>query len=147
MRAPVRYRRAWMAEHAVQFGRDGSPVAADGRLDAATFRRNHVPIWAVLERFLKGRSGDVLEAGSGTGQHVVFFAAHTPGITWWPSDPNEAHLKSISAWRAHAGLKNIRAPLALDLSASAWPGALPEQLLAIFCGNVLHAAPWRAAEG
>jgi tRNA G46 methylase TrmB len=42
----------------------------------------------------------VVEAGSGTGQHVVDFARHTPEIIWWPSDLNEQHLKSIEAWRA-----------------------------------------------
>jgi SAM-dependent methyltransferase len=136
-----------MAEFAAEFVEDGSVGNAGGRLDAPAFHRNHAPIWAVLERFLKGRSGDVLEAGSGTGQHVVFFAGHTPDITWWPSDPNEAHLNSILAWRAQAGLKNIRAPLAIDLSASAWPPALPDKLLAVFCANVIHIAPWRAAEG
>ena len=62
-----------MAEHAAEFGRDGAGEP-DGRLDAAAFHRNHQPIWAVLEKFLAGKSGDVLEAGSGTGQHVVHFA-------------------------------------------------------------------------
>ena len=136
-----------MVEHAVEFGKVGGPVEADGRLDAASFHRNHAAIWAVLEKFLKGQAGDVLEAGSGTGQHVVYFAGHASDITWWPSDLNEAHLKSILAWRAHAGLQNVRAPLAIDLSASAWPPALPEKLLAIFCANVIHIAGWQVAEG
>ena len=47
-----------MAEFVVEFGKDGRPVEADGRLDAAAFHRNHQPIWAVLEKFLAGRSGD-----------------------------------------------------------------------------------------
>ena len=116
------------------------------------FHRNHQPIWAVLERFLAGRSGDVLEAGSGTGQHVVYFARQSPDITWWPSDLNEAHLKSIAAWRAHAGLPNIRPPLRIDLSDPAWcrrprTAAGPPKLLAVFCANVIHIAPWRVAEG
>jgi hypothetical protein len=51
---------------------DGRPTTPDGGLDAPAFHRNHQAIWAVLEQFLNGRSGDVLEAGSGTGQHVVF---------------------------------------------------------------------------
>ena len=141
-----------MAEHAVEFGRDGRPTEPDGRLDAAAFHRNHARIWAVLERFLAGRSGDVLEAGSGTGQHVVHFARHAPGIVWWPSDLNEAHLKSISAWRAHAGLKNIRPPLKVDLADPVWcqemnDGSGPPKLLAVFCANVIHIAPWRVAEG
>ncbi len=141
-----------MAEYVVEFGKDGRPIKPDGRLDAAAFHRNHAPIWAVLEKFLGGQSGDVLEAGSGTGQHVVHFARHTPGITWWPSDFNEAHLKSIGAWRAHAGLANIRPPLAIDLTDPAWckemiDGRGPPQLAAVFCANVIHIAPWRVAEG
>ncbi len=114
-----------MAEFVVEFGKDGGRVEADGRLDAAAFHRNHQPIWAVLEKFLAGRSGDVLEAGSGTGQHVVYFAGQTPDIIWWPSDLNDAHLKSIAAWRAFAALPNIRPPLRIDLSDPAWPGAAP----------------------
>ena len=109
-----------MAEYVVEFGKDGRPVEPDGRLDAPAFHRNHQAIRAVLEKFLAGKSGDVVEAGSGTGQHVVDFARHTPEITWWPSDLNEQHLKSIAAWRAHAGLPNIRPPLRIDLSDPAW---------------------------
>jgi hypothetical protein len=83
-----------MAEYVVEFGKDGQPIEPDGRLDAAAFHRNHQPIWAILQKSLDGKSGDVLEAGSGTGQHAVDFARRSPGITWWPSDLNEAHLKS-----------------------------------------------------
>ncbi len=141
-----------MAEFVVEFGKDGQPVEADGRLDAAAFHRNHQAIWAVLQPFLAGKTGDVVEAGSGTGQHVVHFARQTPGIIWWPSDLNEKHLASIEAWRAHSGLQNIRPPLRIDLSDSAWCTAMrddggPEELLAVFCANVIHIAPWRVAEG
>ena len=141
-----------MAEFVVEFGKDGRPVEADGRLDAAAFHRNHKPVWAVLEKLLAGQTGDVVEVGSGTGQHVVHFATHTPGITWWPSDLNENHLKSIEAWRAHAGLPNIRPPLRIDLTDPAWcpqmhDGSGPAGLLAVFCANVVHIAPWRVAEG
>jgi SAM-dependent methyltransferase len=145
-------RECGVAEFVVEFGKDGRPVEPDGRLDAAAFHRNHQAIWAVLEKFLAGKSGDVLEAGSGTGQHVVHFAGHTPDITWWPSDYNAQHLKSIAAWRAHAGLANIRPPLRIDLSDPAWcpelhDGSGPGKLLAVFCANVIHIAPWRVAEG
>jgi SAM-dependent methyltransferase len=141
-----------VAEYVVEFGKDGRPVEPDGRLDAAAFHRNHAPIWNVLAKFLTGKSGDVLEAGSGTGQHVVHFARHTPDITWWPSDLNAAHLKSIAAWRAHSGLPNIRPPQPIDLADPAWPlpthdGVGPANLLALFCANVIHIAPWRVAEG
>ena len=141
-----------MAEYVVEFGKDGRPVEPDGRLDAAAFQRNHQPIWGVLAKFLTGKSGDVLEAGSGTGQHVVHFARQTPDVIWWPSDLNEAHLKSIAAWRAHSGLSNIRPPQPIDLADAAWPlptydGNGPASLLAVFCANVIHIAPWRVAEG
>ena len=136
----------------MEFGRDGRRVEPDGRLDAAAFHRNHQPIWTVLQPFLAGKSGDVVEAGSGTGQHVVHFARETPGIVWWPSDLNEQHLKSIAAWRVHAGLPNIRPPLRIDLSDPAWCSAMhdgsgPGRLTAVFCANVIHIAPWRVAEG
>ena len=141
-----------MAEHVVEFGQDGRRVEPDGRLDAAAFHRNHAPIWAVLQKYLAGKSGDVLEAGSGTGQHVVHFAKQAPDITWWPSDLNAQHLTSIAAWRKHVGLPNIRPPLRIDLSDPAWcpamhDGSGPAELLAVFCANVIHIAPWRVAEG
>lgn len=141
-----------MAEYVVEFGKDGRPVEPDGRLDAAAFHRNHQAIWSVLQTFLAGKSGDVVEAGSGTGQHVTHFAKLSPGITWWPSDLNENHLKSIEAWRAYTALPNIRPPLRIDLSDSAWcpqmhDGSGPAELLAVFCANVIHIAPWRVAEG
>src|ERR1700712_5085975 len=141
-----------MAEYVVEFGKDGRPVEPDGRLDAPAFHRNHQPIWAVLEKFLDGKSGDVVEAGSGTGQHVVDFARRSPHITWWPSDFNEAHLASIAAWRAHARLANVSAPMWIDLSDPEWCPEMrdrggPDKLLAVFCANVIHIAPWRVAEG
>jgi hypothetical protein len=141
-----------MADYVVEFGKDGRRVEPDGRLDAPAFHRNHQAIRTVLQQFLGGKSGDVVETGSGTGQHVVDFARHFPEITWWPSDLNEQHLKSIAAWRAHAGLSNIRPPLRIDLADPAWcpemqDGSGPANLLAVFCANVIHIAPWRVAEG
>jgi SAM-dependent methyltransferase len=141
-----------MVEYVVEFGKDGGPVESDGRLDAPAFHRNHQAIRATLQLFLAGKSGDVVEAGSGTGQHIVDFARHFPEIVWWPSDLNDQHLKSIAAWRAHAGLANIRPPLRIDLSDPAWcpemhDGSGPANLLAVFCANVIHIAPWRVAEG
>jgi len=141
-----------VAEYVVEFGKDGRRIEPDGRLDGAAFHRNHQPIRTVLQKFIAGKSGDVVEAGSGTGQHVVDFARHFPEITWWPSDLNEQHLKSIEAWRAHAGLSNIRPPLRIDLSDPSWcagmrDGGSPGELLAVFCANVIHIAPWRVAEG
>src|SRR4029078_13375523 len=141
-----------MAEYVVEFGKDGRPVEPDGRLDAPAYHRNHLAIRSVLERYLAANKGDVVEVGSGSGQHVVDFARHLPEITWWPSDLNEQHLRSIEAWRAHAALPNIRSPLRIDFSDPHWcpemqDGNGPGKPLAVFCANVIHIAPWRIAEG
>jgi SAM-dependent methyltransferase len=124
----------------------------DRRLDAPAFHRNRAAIWSVLAPFLHGGTGDVLEVGSGTGQHVVAFAGETPDIVWWPSDIDPIHLESIAAWRLHAGLDNVRPPLRIDVSDASWPlrqhGAeITRDFLAILCANVLHIAPWRVSEG
>ncbi len=138
-----------MPEFVVEFGKDGAPPE-DGRLDAAAFHRNHAAIAPVLEGFLRGRNGDVLEIGSGTGQHAVAFASRLPGIVWWPTDLNDSHLRSIAAWREHAKIADVRAPVPLDASKPDWQlreRGLPESFIAMFCANVIHIAPWAVAEG
>ena len=136
-------------QHVVEFGKGGTPPAeADGRLDAPAFHRTHAPILAVLSRFLG--SGDVLEIGSGTGQHAIEFCGSLPGVTWWPSDLLDSHMRSIAAWRAHAKLANLRAPTQLDASQIDWQLAergLPQKFSAMVCINVVHIAPWSVAEG
>jgi hypothetical protein len=141
-----------MAEYVVEFGKDGGRRETDGRLDAPAFHRNHAAILGVLSRHLAGKSGDAVEIGSGTGQHVVEFATRFPQITWWPSDLNDNHLTSIEAWRQHSQLPNIRAPRRIDVSDPAWGDAIkgeggPAGPLAVFCANVVHIAPWCVAEG
>jgi SAM-dependent methyltransferase len=124
----------------------------DGRLDAPAFHRNHEPIWSVLAPHLARAAGNVLEAGSGTGQHVVEFARQSPDLIWWPADYDAQHLQSIEAWRKHAGLPNIRPARFIDLSATDWGLNATDSktltgLAAIFCANVIHIAPWPVAEG
>ncbi len=131
---------------------EGDPPEADGRLDAPAFHRNHAPIWSALAPWLGEQTGDVFEAGSGTGQHIAEFARKAPHLVWWPSDCDEASLRSIAAWRAAADLPNLRAPRRIDLSDPHWTIAdgenpAPKELTAIFCANVLHIAPWRVCEG
>ena len=137
-------------EFVVEFGNTGRPPEPDGRLDAPAFHRNHKPIWSVLEKFLHDKTGDVLEIGSGTGQHIISFAAELPGIVWWPSDCNDKHLQSIAAWRSFAQLANVRAPIRIDLIAPNWmqtdPAGAPDSFVAMLCINVLHIAPWRVSE-
>jgi len=114
----------------------------DFRRMAPATERNREPILAVLRRVLPA-SGTVLEIASGTGQHVVHFAAALPGLTWQPSDPDAAARASIAAWTAHAGLSNVRVPLALDVCSHPWGIASAQ---AVVCINMIHIAPWAAAE-
>jgi SAM-dependent methyltransferase len=102
--------------------------------------RNKAPILEVLRRVLPAR-GTVLEVASGTGQHVVHFAANLPALQWLPSDPEEPHRRSIEARVVQAGLANVAPPRALDVLDRPWPvGAVD----AIMCINMIHIAPWEA---
>src|SRR5215470_17344473 len=135
-----------MAKFVVEYGKDTDPPAADGRLDGPTYHRNHEPIWSAISGFLLAQTGDVLETGSGTGQHVTEFARRSPRLTWWPSDIYDSHLKSIAAWRTHSGLKNLRAPQRIDLTDPDWTwtagrGRRCGPLTALLCINVLHISP------
>jgi SAM-dependent methyltransferase len=139
-----------MVKFIVEYGRDSNSPAADGRLDGPAYHRNHEPIWSAISSFLSGQSGDVLEIGSGTGQHATEFARRAPQLNWWPSDIYDSHLKSIAAWRAHSGLANIRAPQRIDLSNPHWTwtgdSGKGGALTAMLCVNVLHISPWSISQ-
>ncbi len=138
-------------EHVVEFGKAGlPPPEADGRLDAPAFHRNHAAILTVLTQLFADRTGDVLEIGSGTGQHAVEFSRGLPQVTWWPTDYFESHIRSIAAWRHYSKLTNLRPPTQLDASQNDWRLAergLPQLFAAMFCANVVHIAPWSVTEG
>ena len=120
----------------------GDGEAAAKRHAPATLR-NRDAIRAVLAGWLPA-SGIVLEVASGSGEHIVHFAASFPDLDWQPSDPDPAGLTSIAVWRAEAGLANVAPPLALDASASDWP---VEQADAVLCINMVHISPWEATLG
>jgi len=120
----------------------GSGPAAAGKRHAPATERNRDAILAVLRDELPS-SGLVLEVASGSGQHVVHFAATLPALDWQPSDPDPAALVSIESWRQEVGLPNVRPPLRLDASAD-WP---MERADAILCVNMVHISPWEATLG
>lgn len=122
-------------------------TAADGGAEAkrhapATLR-NREAIVAVLADWLPP-AGRVLEVASGSGEHVVHFAAAFPHLRWQPSDPDPDALTSIAAWRSEAGLTNIAPPLCLDAAANDWPIGDADALL---CINMVHISPWEATLG
>ena len=105
--------------------------------------RNREPILAELRRVLPER-GLLLEIASGTGEHAAFMAPRMPGIEWQPSDTRAAALADIDAHARDSGCARIRPAIRLDVSAPQWPLARVD---AIFCANMIHIAPWAAAEG
>ena len=132
------------------FARDIGPADTAGRLDAPSFHKNKDGLVEDVSRLLSASRGDVLEVGSGTGQHAVTFAKALPEITYWPSDPVDEHLASIDAWRSSSGLPNVKPATRLDCCQAAWTlgdrdlaAASLEAILAI---NVIHIAPWAVAE-
>lgn len=80
----------------------------------------------------------VLEIGSGTGQHAVFFAEQLPHLLWQTSDVAEYH-PGINAWLDEAQLENVRPPLALDVRRDAWPRAAFD---GVFSANTTHIMGW-----
>ncbi len=114
----------------------------DPRITAPAAGRNREPILAVLRRVLPA-PGRVLELASGSGEHAAHFAAALPGVVFQPSDPDPARRASIAAYVADAKLPNLLPPIALD-AAGTWPDIVAD---AVLCINMIHIAPWAAAEG
>jgi len=119
-----------------------APVAGVRR-SAPAVARNREPIAEVLAGWLPA-TGTVLEIASGSGEHALYFAERFPGLQWQPSDVHPDALASIAAWRATAGLANVRAPIALDAAAPNWPLDRADAVLSI---NMVHISPWASALG
>lgn len=105
---------------------------------------NQAPILAVLESALAGRH-QILEIGSGTGQHSVYLAPRLPHLVWQTSELPEHHA-SIAAWHAAHPAPNLRAPLTLDLRRSAWPQTADGSFDAVFTSNTCHIVAWPLVE-
>lgn len=102
--------------------------------------RNREPILAVLREHFADRR-DVLEIGSGTGQHAVHFAAALPHLTWHASD-RASNLPGIRMWLDEAALPNTPPPVELDVG-GAWP---TRRFDAAFSANTLHIMGWPEVE-
>ncbi|MEP6484724.1 MAG: DUF938 domain-containing protein [Rudaea sp.] len=102
--------------------------------------RNRDPILAVLRAHFSDRER-VLEIGSGTGQHAVYFAEQMPTLQWQASDRDE-NLPSVRAWLDEAALPNTPVPIVFDVN-GAWPA---QRYDAIFSANTLHIMSWAEVE-
>ncbi len=103
--------------------------------------RNRAPIFAVIEPLLQNCSA-VLEIGSGTGQHAVFFAPRLPHLVWYTSDIKDNHA-DIRAWIKDSEANNVKGPLLLDVNQEEWPELTID---AVFTANTLHILHWEEVE-
>ena len=101
---------------------------------------NRVPILAVLQTAFAD-SRHVLEIGSGTGQHSVYFAPRLPHLVWQTSDLPQNH-PGIAAWHAAHPASNLRPPLRYDLQGDAWPTTAAGAYDAVFSSNTAHIMAW-----
>lgn len=106
-------------------------------LDFAATHRNRDVLLEVLTPRLPAQ-GTVLEIGSGSGQHHVFFGAALPHLRWQPTDLAPENLESIAAWQALEPSPGLVPAKKLDLLGQ-WP---VERADAILCFNVIHISPW-----
>ena len=113
----------------------------DNRLFFSATQRNRDCIGNVLSKIIK--KGSVLEIGSGSGEHGVFFQKRFPGIIWQTSDPELVHRKSISSWIEYEDLtKKMPQPLEIDVEKIPWqiPLRLAHSLQGIVSINMIHVA-------
>lgn len=108
--------------------------------DAPSTGRNREPILEQLQRLLT-QSRRVLEVGSGTGQHAVYFAPRLPHLLWQTSERAQ-NLHEVQAWLAHSPADNLLPPLPLDVTGE-WPQLRVDTL---FTANTLHIMPASAVE-
>ena len=116
----------------------------DNRLFFPATQRNKYIIKEVLSKVIQ-KNGSILEIGSGSGEHGVFFQKCFPGIIWQTSDPDLMHRKSISTWINYEELNNkMPQPIEIDVEKVPWeiPLTLAKSLLGIVSINMIHVAKW-----
>lgn len=112
----------------------------DLRQFAPATERNRDYILPILQRLI-APGAKVLEIGSGTGEHAVYFASALEQVHWHPTEMNPQGLASIAAWIEHTAARNITHPQWLDVMQPSWPVG---QADAMVCINMIHYSPWEA---
>lgn len=105
--------------------------------------RNKDPILEVIHPYWEHHKS-VLEIGTGTAQHALYFAQSCKTLNWQPSD-QACYLPGIKAQLANQPVANILAPIELDVCALPWPTPAPSYDM-IYSANTLHIMPWTAVE-
>jgi len=113
---------------------------------AASAEKNKDPILGVLKKYVRSGEGEqrCLEIASGTGQHIVHYAAAFPRITFQPSECTETNLSSIQEYLTDSNLTNILSPVNVDITSSIdqWNLIHPHYDFLINV-NMIHISPWQ----
>jgi cyclopropane fatty-acyl-phospholipid synthase-like methyltransferase len=112
------------------------PIADKPWSEAA--EKNAAPVLEILRHEFQD-CAEVLEIGSGTGQHAVHFASRLGHLRWQTSDLDENHA-GITAWLAEAGLANVLAPISLDVSRA----SISASYDAVYSANTAHIMSFNA---
>ena len=119
---------------------------ADDRLFSPSAARNRDAIAKVFAQNMP-TSGNILELAGGSGEHAVHLARTMSDASWLTGDPDLSAQRSIAAWIAESKLPNLRGPHGIDVAADDWGVETQTLFAGIVCINMVHIAPFDAAEG
>lgn len=106
---------------------------------SAACDRNKAPILDVLKKFITKDDRNLLEVGSGTGQHAVYMAPFFPLLNWYPTDVKE-NLPGMQLWFDEYQVSNIQAPLILKVGVDQFPAM---DIDVIYTANTFHIMSWQ----
>ena len=112
------------------------------RPDAPATKRNRDPILKALKKELHGEK-ELLEIGSGTGQHAVYFAKHMPMIVWQTSDQKKNH-DAIQSWIESTNSNNLKLPLNLEIGLN--EDHIKKKYDDVFSSNTSHIMSFKNVE-
>lgn len=101
--------------------------------------RNQQFILDVLKNIIKPTYKNLLEIGTGTGQHAVFMASSFPHLLWHTTDLKENHA-GINMWIKDSNLKNISEPIEYESGRTDFPQVRAD---VVFTTNTLHIMSWK----
>jgi cyclopropane fatty-acyl-phospholipid synthase-like methyltransferase len=101
--------------------------------------RNKEPILEVMKNFISHEDRRLLEIGSGTGQHAVYFAPHFPFLEWYPSDLAR-NIAGMKLWFKESNAKNIQEPVKLEIGKQEFPKL---KFDIIYTANTFHIMHWK----
>lgn len=102
---------------------------------------NKNPIFSVLAGKLANVS-TLLEIGSGTGQHAIFFTERLTHLTWQTTDQGE-YFPQLQQLIARHDSTQLPKSLVLDVNQEKWP---VESCEVVFTANSLHIMSWLSVQ-